>query len=350
MGGGITTGTAFTRLIRAYAPFNIIDIAAGSYHTLMVKSNGKVYSFGRNDEGQLGIGSLSLSNFPTEIVTENVWKISTIDKTSLILQSTNNCSGKVYNDPLICSGRGICISDNQCSCPSDYHGSECEFTTCFGKNSSLSSTCSGNGVCNALNLCTCNTGFSGSECELNYHTETHTLVYAAGQNYHGQLGNNVLTLDPTTTFQLVVSENYYVSKVFAGFEQSFLVKNFSRKAFGFGRNSIQQLNDGSTTHRSTPVILEDQDRNEIDFIASGGEYSLILFKDKNVFGVGLNTEGELGVGHKQEIHTLQPMVGTNYDVKKICSQTSHSLIIKDNTRVYGFGKNNVRPSILFFIF
>eukprot|EP01080_Neovahlkampfia_damariscottae_P000518 gene518-8031_t len=327
--------------VKSYSPFNIIDIAAGHHFTLILKENGKLYSFGENSNGQLGIGhKLSPQNTPQQIAIGNIVEINAGKDMSLILQSNHNCSGRSYDDPVVCSGRGICDSLNHCSCPKEYHGDECQFTTCHGKNSSDPTVCSSHGKCDLLDECTCNTGYSGLQCELNYNTEIHTLVHASGEKNEGQLGDGSNSTSPTTTFQLVSTENHFVSKIFAGFENSFLVKNFSRKVFGFGKNSKGELNDGTTLRRTLPVIMNDQ-RNEIEFVSSSGEeFMLILYKNKNVFGVGENGMGQLGVGHKADIHTLQPMIGTNYDVKKICTGYQHSMVLKDNTKVYTFGRND----------
>lgn len=46
---------------------NIIEVAAGSYHSLALDINGKVYSFGDNEYGQLGLGNKNSRQIPTLI-------------------------------------------------------------------------------------------------------------------------------------------------------------------------------------------------------------------------------------------------------------------------------------------
>jgi regulator of chromosome condensation len=50
-------------------PFNdnVQQIAAGEHHTLLLTSNGQIYSFGRGDSGQLGHGNNDNLFNPTEI-------------------------------------------------------------------------------------------------------------------------------------------------------------------------------------------------------------------------------------------------------------------------------------------
>ncbi len=41
------------------------DISAGGYHTIALTNEGKLYVFGRNDDGQLGLGNLHTRRAPT---------------------------------------------------------------------------------------------------------------------------------------------------------------------------------------------------------------------------------------------------------------------------------------------
>ena len=45
----------------------VIAIAAGYYHTLALTSNGELYTYGRNDYGQLGLGTLEHTFRPTRV-------------------------------------------------------------------------------------------------------------------------------------------------------------------------------------------------------------------------------------------------------------------------------------------
>ena len=45
----------------------IIDIACGCYHTLVLSQDHRVYSFGRNCHGQLGIGNKTNQFLPQQI-------------------------------------------------------------------------------------------------------------------------------------------------------------------------------------------------------------------------------------------------------------------------------------------
>ena len=47
-----------------------IAVAAGLYHSLAINSDGYLYSFGRNNYGQLGLGDTSQRNSPVKVGTD----------------------------------------------------------------------------------------------------------------------------------------------------------------------------------------------------------------------------------------------------------------------------------------
>ncbi len=69
------------------------------------------------------------------------------------------------NDPNVCSGHGACIGPDTCSCDAGYTGNECQYAVCFGVPSSDPSVCSGHGTCTGPDTCSCQVGFIGDECE-----------------------------------------------------------------------------------------------------------------------------------------------------------------------------------------
>ena len=45
----------------------VVAVAAGEFHTLVLKKDGSVWAYGRNDRGQLGDGSVTDSSVPVRV-------------------------------------------------------------------------------------------------------------------------------------------------------------------------------------------------------------------------------------------------------------------------------------------
>ena len=77
---------------------NIIDVAAGGYHSLAVDSDGHVWSWGLNDKGQLGYGTTENSGAAQMVMIgdnqpmENIVAVAAGNKHSLALTA----DGHVY--------------------------------------------------------------------------------------------------------------------------------------------------------------------------------------------------------------------------------------------------------------
>ena len=82
---------------------NIVDIAAGDYHALALDANGGVYAWGRNNHGQLGIYSNTNQSIPmSSYQVEATVKIAAGANHSIILKET---SGEVHAFGLNTSGQ-----------------------------------------------------------------------------------------------------------------------------------------------------------------------------------------------------------------------------------------------------
>jgi alpha-tubulin suppressor-like RCC1 family protein len=95
---GDGTGTQQNTPILISSLSNIIAIAAGGSHSLFLRSDGKVFACGSNTQGQLGDGTVTQRNTPIEISTTNIGTtlpitaIAAGEYHSLFLRS----DGKVY--------------------------------------------------------------------------------------------------------------------------------------------------------------------------------------------------------------------------------------------------------------
>jgi hypothetical protein len=148
----------------------VIDIKSGYLFSMLLRSNGKVYLFGKNDDGSLGNGEFNNgdSATPISIVPERnygIFKIACAEGSGYILQSNSNCFGKNSSEENVCSGRGICVDQDKCLCDTQYTGNNCQYPICNGIDSSNPKVCSGRGSCISPETCTCKPSSSGTYCE-----------------------------------------------------------------------------------------------------------------------------------------------------------------------------------------
>lgn len=81
-------------------PSNVVSVAAGDYHSLFVKTDGSLWAMGRNDRGQLGLGYAPpyATNRPIRILSSNVVAIAAATSHSLLLKSDGSLWTAGYNE------------------------------------------------------------------------------------------------------------------------------------------------------------------------------------------------------------------------------------------------------------
>jgi alpha-tubulin suppressor-like RCC1 family protein len=211
----------------------ISDICTGESHSFVLR-NGQVYAFGRNDEGEYGTGDTTRKNimFPSMTNVKGISQIACGWYTSTILVNEYSCYGKSFSNSDICSGNGVCVGTDICSCTNGFSGKECQFSTCFGINSTNTNVCSGNGNCTNPNICQCKSGYDGKNCA--FELNVVNTVYTFGGNAFGQLGDGTTTISP---IPIKISSSG-ITNVDGNYYTRFLTNN-GTKIFGFGLNDVR---------------------------------------------------------------------------------------------------------------
>ncbi len=107
IGEGLDGQLGCESVMRCFSPHligmcavNIVQVAAGGKHTLLLKASGQIVAFGKGDKGQLGQGSFSSSSIPVTISPPNggAWKqIAAGGEHSLaIFESADSSSTQLY--------------------------------------------------------------------------------------------------------------------------------------------------------------------------------------------------------------------------------------------------------------
>ncbi len=177
-------------------------------------------------------------------------------------------------------------------------------------------------------------------------------LWAVGSNRYGQLGDK--SNDNTVVPKKVMTE---VDQVSAGGNHTVILKK-NGTLWAVGRNDSGQLGDGTTNTTSTPVQVKDappgdggsvaQPITNVARISAGGNHTMIVKKNGELWAVGLNTSGQLGDGTTTNSLTpvqvmekplvdgpVQPM--TNVD--QVSAGGSHTMILKKNNTLWGTGRN-----------
>jgi len=72
-------------------------------------------------------------------------------------------------------------------------------------------------------------------------------------------------------------------------------------------------------------------------VASGNDHILILTVDGNVYGIGDNMYGQIGLPNKQ--YAIPTLISNIHDIVQISCGSNHSMFLTSDGRVYGCGSN-----------
>ena len=273
---------------------------SGSYHTITLSEDGTAHSFGRNREGALGLGHNKNVSLPTPIPN---------------LPQINMISCGMYFT--------VCV---------DYEG----FIWSFGNNNSgqlgTGNTTNFNVPQKILNIPPVLSVSCGS---------AHTLIitndsnlWSCGRNDFGQLchGDNEDRLMPQqTSFS-------NISKISAGYAHT-LFENNNREIFACGNNEYGQCGLGQFKYfQFTPSLISKAPSNIVHFVC-GSYHSLFLDSEGNVFSVGGNEFGQLGIGHNTNQNELNKIPNIP-PIKTISCVGSNCYLIDFEENLWTFGEND----------
>ena len=273
--------------------------ACGCHHTITISNDGTAYSFGRNYEGALGLGHNNDVSLPTPI--PNLPQINMV-----------SCGGYFT----------VCV--------------DCEgFIWSFGDN---------------------NFGQLGTGNKTNFNVPQklldlppvlsiscgvdHTLaitdddnLWSWGRNSDGQLwhGDTEGRLNPQqTSFS-------NISIISAGYFHS-LFQNGKGEIFSCGNNFQGQCGLGHfSENQITPSLIHNAPSNIVHFVC-GGLLSLFLDSEGNVFSVGDNHFGSLGLGHNTNQNILSKILNIP-PIQTISCVGSSCYLIDCEGNLWSFGNH-----------
>ena len=284
--------------VQASGLSEITQIAAGNSHSLALKADGSVWAWGSNSYGQLGDGTMTQRNTPVQVSgLGEVTQIAAGNNHSLALKADGSVWGWGYN-AYGQLGDGTTVNRNTPVAVSD-----------LGEITQIAA-----GHLHSLAL------------------KADGSVWGWGHNYYGQLGDGT-SIDRNTPVQ--ASGLSGVTQIAAGYLHSLAVKT-DGTLWAWGYNVSGQLGDGTTTQRDTPVQINSL--SGITQIAAGMQHSLAAKEDGTLWAFGSNDYGQLGDGTAAQSHTPVQTNGLS-GIRQIGSGHYHSLALQANGSVWAWGDN-----------
>jgi alpha-tubulin suppressor-like RCC1 family protein len=248
------TGRSDARRVASLS--GITRIACGAQFALAATSDGRVFAWGRNSEGELGNGGFVNSAVPRALTG--------------ITNATRLAGGADH--ALIALGNGSL------------------FAWGGGYSGALGD---GKGTPSAIPVRVESlTGADGVSAGI-YFSVAHTpdgSVWAWGDNTYGEIGDG--TTDPRLSPQRVAGLPAVISVVAGGFHAFALTAD--GHVYAWGANDYGELGDGVRPLRVTPAAVPNV--SGVIRVAAGGTHSLALKSDGTLLAWGANGSGQLGDG------------------------------------------------------
>lgn len=168
--GQLGLGEVSSRSIPTLIPLSkrIARVTGGEGFSLFLADDGCLYSTGWNNFGQLGLNDTISRNIPTEMIQFRGMNITNVRAKvdSVVFELDNKCFGISHQDSRVCSGIGKCITGNKCDCNGTHSGLACEVWHCNSiPYTDSSKVCSGKGSCTQQNICSCHFLAIGTNCQ-----------------------------------------------------------------------------------------------------------------------------------------------------------------------------------------
>ena len=281
---GLPTASAFGE--------NFAAISADNLHSLAVKADGTLWSWGWNEQGRLGDGtSVKIRAFPAKIMSD-VKAVATGYNHDMAIKTDNTLwSWGANNDGELGNGE-------------------------------MSSSYEGNNKPGKImtDVAAVTTGHSFTAA-----IKTDGTLWTWGNGGYGHLGDG--STENRATPKQVMSG---VSAVSAGAGFTLAIKT-DGSLWAWGFNYSGQLGIGTRgSFRDTPVKIMD----DVAAVSAGSGHSMAIKTDGSLWAWGSNNKGALGT-EEDEYSPVKIMD----DVASVSAGSSHTMAIKKDGTLWGWGNN-----------
>lgn len=261
-------------------------IYSGGSHAMLVTSTGRVFTWGLNDQGQLGDGTLNDISVPTDITAqfnfsmgEYVSQINLGEQNSMLVTSLgrvfvwgDNFFGQIGDGTIISRNLPTDITinfnflDNESAHLIDFGSKHAMLVSTLGRiftwgRNNSGQLGDGTNISRRLpTLITDRFDFNELETISHIHLNNHSIlitsesrVFTWGDNYFYQLGDGTNT-SRNLPFEITASFNLGSTETITHLTHTFVLTSAGRM-FAWSRNDDGQLGDGTRTNIQTPTSI-----------------------------------------------------------------------------------------------
>jgi len=341
--GQLGYGTALhysTPVQETTAATNWVSIGAGYYRTAGIKTDGTLWAWGHNENGDLGDGTTINRITPVQEATKTSdWTFVAMGTNQTVALRTN---GTLWSWGFYIGGQP---GDNQ-STPVQEATAAIDWASAasgWGDTFAVKDDGTLWSLDHNANLTPVQEATAASDwmaVGVGYFLHTVALkndgtLWAWGNNQHGQLGDGTTT-NRSTPVQEATTANDWVA-VDAGFYHSVALKS-DGTIWAWGSNDGGQLGDGTTTDRLTPV---QEATAASDWVAvSAGDYHTVALKsDGTLWAWGFNNSGQMGDGTTTNRSTPVQEATAASDWVSMAGGYRHTVALKDDGTLWAWGSN-----------
>jgi uncharacterized repeat protein (TIGR02543 family) len=363
---------------------SIISIDSGLSHAIALTSKGRVFTWGLNNLGQLGDGTTTNKNVPTDITSQfslqfgemitfiqaGYWTSGAISSNGRIFLWGNNGNSQIgdgttenKNTPTNITGRFTFTTGEKITSISlgAYHSVALTSTSRIftwgsnssgqiGDNTTIQRSVPTN-ITSRFSLLTGETITSVlSGFDYNVAVTSNGRLFTWGKNDYGQLGDNTTTqktIPTNITWRLSLLTGESVSAIAVGRNHSAALTS-SGRIFIWGRNDAANLGDGTTTQRNVPVNITGrfalETGEKVTSISLGGLSSAVTTSNHRLFVWGYNFDGQLGDGTTSQRNapvdnTMRFNLENNETISSIEIGDYFTSVLTSRGNIYTFGNN-----------
>jgi alpha-tubulin suppressor-like RCC1 family protein len=274
------------------------SVAAGSVHSIAIKTDGTLWAWGYNEYGQLGDGTTVFNrNVPKQIGNDNNWQsIDGGERHTVGIKNDGTIWAWGYN------------------------------TTGYLGDGTTSNKSVPTQIGNESNWKNVSVGY--------YHTlaiKTDGTLWAWGGNIYGELGTTNYAIGPK-----LIGGIFNWQSIAAGSYHSMAIKT-DGTLWACGNNEYGQIGDGTTTNKS--ILSQIGDSSDWKSVAGGDSHTIAIKNDGTLWAWGKNKDGQLGDGTYTD-RNIPTKIGEDNNWQNIAGGNSHTIATKSDGTLWSWGHND----------